>query len=53
VRAENYRLIENEVIRELPLIPLWTEHGHAVWAERVRDVTANAAHGIDLTAITL
>ncbi|MET0237739.1 MAG: ABC transporter substrate-binding protein [Kibdelosporangium sp.] len=52
-RAENYRLVANEVLRELTIVPLWTGHGHAVWAERVRDVTASAAHGIDLTAITL
>ncbi|ONI89876.1 hypothetical protein ALI144C_04085 [Actinosynnema sp. ALI-1.44] len=53
VQAENYRLVENEVLRELPLVPLWTRHGHAVWAERVRDVVATAAHDVDLTAITL
>lgn len=53
VRAENYRLVENEILRELPMVPLWAEHGHAVWSERVRDVAATAAHGIDLTAITL
>ncbi|CAM3971719.1 ABC transporter substrate-binding protein [Kibdelosporangium persicum] len=53
VRAENYRLVENEILRELPVLPLWTEHGHAVWAERVRDVTATAAHGVDLTSITV
>lgn len=53
VQAENYRLAENEILRELPVAPLWTKHGHAVWAERVRDVTANTAHDIDLTVITL
>nr|WP_042192053.1 ABC transporter substrate-binding protein [Kibdelosporangium sp. MJ126-NF4]CEL20453.1 Oligopeptide ABC transporter, periplasmic oligopeptide-binding protein OppA (TC 3.A.1.5.1) [Kibdelosporangium sp. MJ126-NF4]CTQ97678.1 Oligopeptide ABC transporter, periplasmic oligopeptide-binding protein OppA (TC 3.A.1.5.1) [Kibdelosporangium sp. MJ126-NF4] len=53
VQAENYRLVENEVLRELQLVPLWTAHGHAVWAERVRDVSTTAAHGVDLTAITL
>ncbi|RSM90405.1 peptide ABC transporter substrate-binding protein [Kibdelosporangium aridum] len=53
VQAENYRLVENEILRELPVAPLWTKHGHAVWAERVRDVTANAAHDVDLTAVTL
>jgi oligopeptide transport system substrate-binding protein len=52
-RAQNYRLAENEILRELTIVPLWTGHGHAVWAERVREVTASAAHGIDLTAITL
>ncbi|MBP2325702.1 oligopeptide transport system substrate-binding protein [Kibdelosporangium banguiense] len=52
-RAQNYRLIENEILRDLTIVPLWTGHGHAVWSERVRDVTANAAHGIDLTAVTL
>ncbi|ALG08990.1 ABC transporter substrate-binding protein [Kibdelosporangium phytohabitans] len=52
-QAENYRLVENEVLRELHMVPLWTKHGHAVWAERVRDVTATAAHDVDLTAITL
>jgi oligopeptide transport system substrate-binding protein len=52
-RAQNYRLVENEILRDLTIVPLWTGHGHAVWAERVRDVAAGAAHGIDLTAITL
>lgn len=52
-QSENYRLVENEVLRELHIVPLWTRHGHAVWAERVRDVAATAAHDIDLAAITL
>jgi oligopeptide transport system substrate-binding protein len=52
-RAQTYRLVENEILRELPIVPLWTVHGHGVWAPRVRDVAANADHGIDLTAITL
>ncbi|MEV4319814.1 ABC transporter substrate-binding protein [Actinocrispum sp. NPDC049592] len=52
-RAQQYRLAENQILRDLPVIPLWTAHGHAIWSPRVRDVAATAAHGIDLAAISL
>ncbi|MBP2325703.1 oligopeptide transport system substrate-binding protein [Kibdelosporangium banguiense] len=52
-RARNYRLAEQEALRDFTVVPLWTVNGHAVWAERVHGVTATAAHGIDLAAITL
>ncbi len=52
-RAQQYRLAENQILRDLPVIPLWTAHGHAIWSPRVRDVAATAAHGVDLPAISL
>jgi oligopeptide transport system substrate-binding protein len=51
-RAQQYRLAENQVLRDLPVIPLWSAHGHAVWGERVRDVTATPTHGVELAAIS-
>jgi oligopeptide transport system substrate-binding protein len=51
-RAQQYRLAENQVLRDLPVAPLWWGHGHAVWGERVHDVTATSAHGVELAAIS-
>jgi oligopeptide transport system substrate-binding protein len=52
-RAQQYRLAENQILRDLPLAPLWTAHGHAIWGERLHDVTATTAHYVDLTAISV
>ncbi|GAA5107880.1 peptide ABC transporter substrate-binding protein [Nocardia iowensis] len=54
--AENgqlYRLAENQLLRDLPVAPLWSGHGHAVWAERVGDVTAMPLRGVDLASISV
>lgn len=48
-----YRLAENQLLRDLPAAPLWSGHGHAVWASRVRDVTAAPLLGIDLASISV
>jgi oligopeptide transport system substrate-binding protein len=53
VQAENYRLAEDAALRDLSIVPLWTGQGSAVWGERVHRVTATAARGVDLAAITL
>lgn len=50
-RAQLYRLAENQVLRDLPVAPLWSGHGHAVWGPRVRAVTATAAHGLELAGV--
>ncbi|RZU52357.1 oligopeptide transport system substrate-binding protein [Krasilnikovia cinnamomea] len=34
-RLRGYRLAENVALRDLPLVPLWSRHGHAVWSSRV------------------
>jgi oligopeptide transport system substrate-binding protein len=52
-RAQQYRLAENQILRDLPVVPLWSGHGHAIWGERVRGVTATPAHGVELVAISL
>jgi oligopeptide transport system substrate-binding protein len=52
-RAQMYRLAENQILRDLPVAPLWSGHGHAVWNERTRDVTASAGRGIDLPAVAV
>jgi oligopeptide transport system substrate-binding protein len=52
-RAQQYRLAENQILRDLPVIPLWSGHGHAIWGERVRGVQATPAHGVELAAISL
>ncbi|WP_069161448.1 ABC transporter substrate-binding protein [Nocardia altamirensis] len=51
--AQLYRLTENQLLRDLPIVPLWSGHGHAVWTQRVRDVTATPMRGIDLASISV
>lgn len=52
-RAQMYRLAENQILRDLPIAPLWSAHGHAVWNERVRDVAVSPARGVDLASVSL
>ncbi len=33
------------------MVPLWSGHGHAVWAPRVHDVTATPFTGLVLAGI--
>ncbi len=48
-----YRLAENQLLRDLPVAPIWSAHGHAVWSARAHDVTATPFAGISLATITL
>ncbi|MGW4487898.1 ABC transporter substrate-binding protein [Amycolatopsis sp. NPDC004368] len=48
-----YRVAENQLLRDLPVAPLWTGHGHAVWSPRVHDVRAAAFSGIELAEISV
>jgi oligopeptide transport system substrate-binding protein len=52
-RAQQYRLAENQVLRDLPVTPLWSGHGHAVWGPRVRGVTATTTHGVELAGVNV
>lgn len=47
-----YRLAENQLLRDLPVAPLWSGHGHAVWSDRIHDVTTAPFTGPALAAIT-
>ncbi|WP_370947670.1 ABC transporter substrate-binding protein [Amycolatopsis sp. cg5] len=47
-----YRLAENQLLRDLPVAPLWSGHGHAVWPLKVSGVKANPLTGVDLTSVT-
>ncbi|MGW4063739.1 peptide ABC transporter substrate-binding protein [Amycolatopsis sp. NPDC004747] len=49
--GELYRLAENQLLRDLPVAPLWSGHGHAIWAPRVHDVTATPFTGPVLAGI--
>lgn len=51
--GEVYRLAENQLLRDLPVAPLWSGHGHAVWAERVTDVKATSFGSVDLSGISV
>ncbi|MFE0026258.1 ABC transporter substrate-binding protein [Amycolatopsis sp. NPDC059021] len=51
--GELYRLVENQLLRDLPVAPLWTTHGHAVWDGRTHDVKATPFAGVDLAAIAM
>ncbi|WP_432846074.1 ABC transporter substrate-binding protein [Amycolatopsis sp. CA-161197] len=48
-----YRVAENQLLRDLPVAPLWTGHGHAVWSPRLHGVVAAAFSGIDLAALSV
>ncbi|WP_410627744.1 ABC transporter substrate-binding protein [Amycolatopsis sp. cmx-8-4] len=47
-----YRLAENQLLRDLPVAPLWSGHGHAVWNDRIHNVTTAPFTGPALAAIT-
>jgi oligopeptide transport system substrate-binding protein len=49
--GELYRLAENQLLRDLPVAPLWSGHGHAVWSSRVHDVLTTPFTGPVLTGI--
>lgn len=49
--GELYRLAENQLLRDLPVAPLWSGHGHAVWGPRVHDVTTTPFTGPVLAGI--
>lgn len=51
--AQLYRIAENQLLRELPVAPLWSGHGHAVWASRAHNVAAEPLQGIDLASISV
>ncbi|UOZ06734.1 ABC transporter substrate-binding protein [Amycolatopsis sp. WQ 127309] len=47
-----YRLAENQLLRDLPVAPLWSGHGHAVWGDRIHNITTAPFTGPALAAIT-
>jgi len=44
-RLRAYRLAENIALRDLPLVPLWYRHGHAVWSARVIALPGTGLYG--------
>jgi oligopeptide transport system substrate-binding protein len=49
--GELYRLAENQLLRDLPVAPLWSGHGHAVWSSRAHDVRTTPFTGPVLAGI--
>jgi oligopeptide transport system substrate-binding protein len=47
------RLAETALLRDLPVVPLWSGHDHLVWSERVRGVTVDAFGGLRLDRLTM
>lgn len=47
------RLAESALLRDLPVIPLWSPHGHLVWSERVQGVSADAFNGLRLDRLSI
>jgi oligopeptide transport system substrate-binding protein len=47
------RLAESSLLRDLPLIPLWSDHDHLVWSERLSGVAADAFGGLRLDRLTI
>lgn len=48
-----YRLAENQILRDLPVVPLWSTHGHALWSDRLRDIHTDPFRGLELAAINV
>lgn len=48
-----YRVAENQVLRDLPVIPLWSAHGHAVWGARVSGIHTDPYRDLDLAQLTV
>jgi oligopeptide transport system substrate-binding protein len=46
-----YRVAENQLLRDLPMAPLWSRHGHAVWSGRIRIGRTDPIRGIELAAV--
>ncbi|WP_158581616.1 peptide ABC transporter substrate-binding protein [Actinomadura spongiicola] len=46
------RLAESAMLRDMPLVPLWSRHDHLVWSDRVRGVTADAFTGLRLADLS-
>lgn len=49
--AQLYRFAENQVLRDLPVAPLWSAHAHAVWTNRVGGIRVDPYRDIDLANI--
>jgi oligopeptide transport system substrate-binding protein len=47
------RLAESSLLRDLPLIPLWSDHDHLVWSERLSGVVADAFGGLRLDRLAI
>ncbi|MFC9975095.1 ABC transporter substrate-binding protein [Spirillospora sp. NPDC127200] len=46
------RLAESALLRDMPVMPLWTPHDHLVWSERTSGVAADAFVGLRLDRLT-
>jgi oligopeptide transport system substrate-binding protein len=46
-----YRFAENQVLRDLPIAPLWSAHGHAAWGTRVSGVRTDPYRDIELEQV--
>lgn len=49
--AQLYRVAENQLLRDLPMVPLWSRHGHAVWSQRIAVGRSDPVRDIDLAAV--
>ncbi|SDM15765.1 peptide ABC transporter substrate-binding protein [Allokutzneria albata] len=46
-----YRLAENTVLRDLPMTPLWSAHGHLYWSKALSGVVTDPLRGVLLDRI--
>ncbi|GAA4005669.1 ABC transporter substrate-binding protein [Allokutzneria multivorans] len=46
-----YRLAENTVLRDLPMTPLWSAHGHLYWSKALSGVVTDPVRGALLDRI--
>jgi oligopeptide transport system substrate-binding protein len=47
------RLAETTLLRDLPVVPLWSGHDHLVWSKRIRGVAADPFGGLRLDRLTV
>jgi oligopeptide transport system substrate-binding protein len=50
-RDQLYRVAENQILRDLPVVPLWSRHAHAVWSDRIRVERPDPVRGLDLATV--
>ncbi|HEU5470677.1 MAG TPA: ABC transporter substrate-binding protein [Actinophytocola sp.] len=50
-RDQLYRVAENQILRDLPVVPLFSRHAHTVWSERLRVSRPDPARALELAAV--
>jgi oligopeptide transport system substrate-binding protein len=46
-----YRFAENQILRDLPVVPLWSAHGHAAWGSRISNLRVDPYRDLELDLV--